>query len=119
MILILSQNWIDEFSPENKIELVESGNKEFYNALSKHEQQELVNFFSNIKDNWDLEKLTKLAYEVPKQEGLDEQQLKKRQREFFKNIYMYLIGKETGPRLATFIISIGKTKIENISKNII
>ncbi|MBT4835697.1 lysine--tRNA ligase [Candidatus Woesearchaeota archaeon] len=117
--LILSQNWIDEFSPENKIELVESGNKEFYNALSKHEQQELVNFFSNIKDNWDLEKLTKLAYEVPKQEGLDEQQLKKRQREFFKNIYMYLIGKETGPRLATFIISIGKTKIENISKNII
>ena len=70
-------------------------------------------------DNWSIDKLTSLAYEIPKKEELDEQQLKKRQREFFKNIYMFLIGKETGPRLPTFMISIGKDKIKSIVKSII
>jgi lysyl-tRNA synthetase, class I len=117
--LTLSQNWISEYSQENKIELLEHGNKEFFKNLSKHEQEELINFFSNVGDNWSIDKLTSLAYEIPKKEELDEQQLKKRQREFFKNIYMFLIGKETGPRLPTFMISIGKDKIKNIVKSII
>lgn len=117
--LILSQNWISEFSPENKIELLKNGNEKYFKKLEKLEKQELINFFSNIEDNWSLDKLTNLAYEVPKQDGLDEKQLRNRQREFFKNVYMFLIGKETGPRLPTFLISIGKDKIKEISKSII
>ncbi len=117
--LELSHNWIDMFSPENKIELLEKGNLDYFKKLSKIEKEQLVAFFTNINDNWGLEELTALAYSVPKEEGVPDEDIKKRQRDFFKNIYMFLIGKETGPRLATFLISIGKDKVSKIAKNIL
>ncbi|MFH1376390.1 MAG: lysine--tRNA ligase [Candidatus Woesearchaeota archaeon] len=117
--LILSENWLTKYSPENKIMLLKEADKKYFKKLSKDEKKQIENFFLEIEKNWELEKLTNLTYKIPKKEGLSEIEIKKRQRLFFKNVYMLLIGKETGPRLATFMISIGKKKIKEMTKEII
>jgi lysyl-tRNA synthetase class 1 len=38
--------------------------------------------------------------------------------EFFKGAYLALIGKEKGPRLASFILAIGKDKVKKLLKEI-
>ncbi len=38
--------------------------------------------------------------------------------EFFKGAYLALIGKERGPRLASFILAIGKEKVLRLLKEI-
>ena len=116
--LKLSEDWVTKYSPENKIVLLKEINKKYFNKLNKEEQEQLRNFFSEIEKNWSLEKLTALAYEIPKKEGLEGKEIKERQRKFFKNVYSLLIGKETGPRLPTFLISIGKIKIKSMTKGL-
>jgi len=39
-------------------------------------------------------------------------------KEFFKAAYKVLIGKEKGPRLAPFILVIGKEKVINLLKKV-
>ena len=116
--LDLSENWVTKYSPENKIVLLKEIDKKYFKKLSKEEQEQLKTFFSEIENNWGLKELTALSYEIPKKEGLENKKIKERQRKFFKNIYSLLLGKETGPRLPTFLISIGKTKIKSLAKTL-
>ncbi|MCD4759927.1 lysine--tRNA ligase [archaeon] len=116
--LILSANWITKFSPENKITLVNKIDKNQLKKLKKEEREQIKEFFSKIEENWSIEGLTHLAYEIPKKQGISEKETKTRQRNFFKNIYTLLINKEIGPRLPTFLISIGQKKIKKITKEL-
>jgi len=116
--LKLSEDWITKYSPENKIVLLKEADKNYFKKLKKEEKDQLKKFFSEIEDHWSIEKLTNFAYEIPKKEGLENKEMRKRQRNFFKNVYMISIGKETGPRLPTFLISIGKRKIKAMTKTL-
>lgn len=75
---------------------------------------------AGLADNWDLASLTALVYGVPKQLlGLEKDatttpELKKFQREFFKAVYRLLCSTETGPRLPTLLLSIGREHAYNL-----
>jgi len=56
--------------------------------------------------NRDISELNELVYGIVKDESPDMKENAKRQREFFKVTYNLLIGRDTGPRLATFLWSI-------------
>ena len=56
--------------------------------------------------------LEHLTYGIPKEEGLSEAELKKRQREFFADVYRLLIGRETGPRLGTFLWALPRARVK-------
>ena len=67
-----------------------------------------------------LDELTKLVYSVPKQMlGLPDEapatpELKHAQREFFKAVYLLLLGTGTGPRLPTLLLSIGSERARRL-----
>ena len=68
----------------------------------------------------DVEKMTALIYGVPKLElGLDidappTKEVKIAQRKFFAELYFMLVGRDTGPRLPTLMLSIGLGKVQEL-----
>jgi len=61
-----------------------------------------------------LEKLTSFVYSIPKKPELTENEKKIEQRNFFKNVYQMLIDADTGPRLPTFLLALGKEKVKKL-----
>lgn len=109
-----SQNWINKFMPELKIKLREIPNRDYYSSLTQEERNQINKMAESLSDYWSLEKLTWLVYEIPKNASFSDEEKKKAQRIFFKNVYQMLIDADTGPRLATFLIAIGKDKVEEL-----
>jgi lysyl-tRNA synthetase class 1 len=67
--------------------------------------------------DWSLDGLTTLLYGVPKlQRGLPisappTPELKAAQRDWFILLYRLLIGKDTGPRLPTLLLALGRDRV--------
>jgi len=115
-----SQNWVELYMPELRIKLREKPNMEYFRNLSEEEKEEIRKLLKEMDKYWTLEKLTWLVYEIPKKPWFSEQEKKKAQRNFFKNVYRMLIGADTGPRLPTFLLALGKEKVKyllDVEKN--
>ena len=73
-----------------------------------------------MADDWSLEGLSTLLYGIPKlQAGLPisakpTAELKVAQRTWFALLYELLVGKDTGPRLPTLLLSLGQDKIRSL-----
>lgn len=111
-----SSNWINEFMPELKIELRKTPNKNYYKSLSNGEKENIQKLFREMENYWGLEKLTWLVYDIPKKPEFSDKEKKVAQRNFFKNAYHMLIDQDTGPRLPTFLIALGKEKSKQLLK---
>jgi lysyl-tRNA synthetase class 1 len=109
-----SQAWIEKFNPEMKIKIRENPNKDYFNKLNKEEKEQIIRLRNELKKNLNLEELTFLVYEIPKNVKMNEEEKKKAQRTFFKNVYQMLIDSDIGPRLPTFLLALEKKKIDNL-----
>lgn len=114
--LVKSQNWIDKFAPELKINVREIPNNNYYKKLTKKEKEQIEKFKEGFEKHWDLEDLTTFVYSVPKKPEMTENEKKIEQRNFFKNVYQMLIDADTGPRLPTFLLALGKEKVKKLLK---
>ena len=112
--MMKSQNWVNNFAKDLQIEVRNSRNKTFYDNLSKERKEQVLNFVGGFDENWSLEGLTTLVYAIPKDESLSEDENKKNQREFFKIIYQLMIDQDTGPRLPTFMLALGKKRVKEL-----
>ena len=59
----------------------------------------------------DIKELEKHVYAIPKDDTLSQKENAPLQRAFFKDVYNLLIGKDTGPRLSTFLWAVESKKI--------
>ncbi|MEM4260339.1 MAG: lysine--tRNA ligase [Candidatus Woesearchaeota archaeon] len=109
-----SCNWINEFMPELKINLREEPNIKYYESLSDEEKENIKRLCREMEKYWDLDKLTWLVYDIPKKPEFSDKEKKIAQRNFFKNVYHMLIDQDTGPRLPTFLIALGKEKTKQL-----
>lgn len=99
-----ARNWLETYNPDQKFTLRDSVNSEYVAALDDDARVRVVELRKKLEDtSLTVEQLNELVYGIPKDESLDEQANKPRQREFFKHVYQLLIGKDTGPRLSTFL----------------
>lgn len=110
-----AQAWLREYNPEEMIALRDDVNTEYAASMSEA-AKDLVHQLSSFLSEADMETLTvekleEVLYHIPKVEGLASAELKKSQRAFFKDLYRLLIGKNAGPRLATFVWAVGKERI--------
>jgi len=112
--LVKSQNWIDKFAPESKINVRSEPNKDYYKKMTKEEKEQLNKFRNEFEKHWDLEDLTTFVYGIPKRPEMSEDEKKTSQRKFFKNVYEMLIDAETGPRLPTFLLALGKERVKGL-----
>lgn len=99
----------------NPIHVLQSPNKQVLHTAAPNVRKMLRIFIDGLDKHWSIEKLTTLAYGVPKVVlGIDQsskdvsQEVKNLQKEFFRTIYQLVIGQDKGPRLPTLLMAIGK-----------
>jgi lysyl-tRNA synthetase class 1 len=103
--------WLDKYNSEKKVTLLSLKNIEYYQALNREDVEHINKLADYLKvtPDLDIEELEKTLYAIPKIENLTQKENSVLQRKFFTHIYNLLIGKDTGPRLATYIWAINKT----------
>ena len=89
-------------------------------ALADAERAAIKLLTERMGEDWSLDGLTTLLYGVPKlQRGLPitappDGELKIAQRVWFVLLYQLLIGKDTGPRLPTLLLALGRDRVRSL-----
>src|SRR5690606_23156658 len=114
--LPLAKNWLTKYNPEEEIVLSDAPNTEYWNTLNDARKEQVKKLREELekREKADIAELEALVYEIPKSADLDEAALKKEQREFFKAVYNLLIGKDTGPRLGTFLWAVERERARKL-----
>jgi len=111
-----SQNWVKKFAKHLQIEVRDTPNADFYNKLNEEKKNQINKLREELDNHWTLEELTTLVYSIPREDTLSNSENKVRQRNFFKNVYQMLINSDTGPRLPTFLLALGKERVKKLLK---
>lgn len=116
-----AQAWVDEHLPEeDRTRVRQSPDLAGIEALNESERQAVKLLLDGLDGHWSLEGLTSLVYGVPKlQAGLPmdappSPELKTAQRELFALLYTLLVGRDTGPRLPTLLLALGRDRIREL-----
>lgn len=111
--LLLARNWLTKYNPDEMIALNNEVNDAFAVILSEAHKKQIQRLHDELQklNNPSVSELEVLVYSIPKSPELNESDLKKAQRAFFKNVYNLLISKDTGPRLGTFLWAVDREKI--------
>ncbi|HBL39772.1 TPA: lysine--tRNA ligase [Candidatus Uhrbacteria bacterium] len=107
-----AQAYLEKHHPEDAVALLGETNR-FYRSNMSHDRLGLISKLREVLSNGedDIAKLEVLMYDIPKREGMSEEEKKKAQRDFFKDVYQLLIGKDTGPRLSTFLWATDRERV--------
>lgn len=98
--VVKARHWIEGgYCPDYLKFDLQDGNK--FSTLSADQQKFLAAIPSELDDKWTPETFHKRIYEISREIGL-------KPAEAFKAIYLVLIGKEKGPKAASFILSLEK-----------
>jgi lysyl-tRNA synthetase class 1 len=110
--------WMKHLAPpEDRIEVRVTPDVELLQSLTPQQTTWLELLIDGLDDDWSLDGLRTLVYGVPKAEaGLavdaaPTAELKANQREFFKLLYRLLLSVETGPRVPTLLMAIGREQL--------
>lgn len=111
--LPLAKNWLQKYNPDEVVVLNAEPNKEYFANLDEKRKTFITRLHQELiaKPDASIADLEFLAYQIPKDQNLSEAELKKEQREFFKDVYHLLIGKDTGPRLGTFLWAADRAQV--------
>lgn len=104
--------WLDMYNPDEKFELLQSVNTVYAAALDAETRAHVAALREELaaRSDQSVEELDMCVYGIPKGPDVAESDLKKKQRAFFGHVYNLLIGKDTGPRLGTFLWAIDRDK---------
>lgn len=106
--------------PEERTTIREEFDSEAWQALDDQTRKGVQMLDERMDDAWELEGLTHLVYGIPKLlSGLEADakptpEVKKAQRAFFAALYRLLIAADTGPRLPTLLLSIGREQAHEL-----
>jgi lysyl-tRNA synthetase, class I len=114
-------HYATELVPEaERTRVREDFSREAFDALDERERDGVQMLAAGLVDQWSLEGLTALIYAVPKRllgmadDAEPDAELKVQQRAFFKAIYRLICDAETGPRLPTLLLSIGRERAHRL-----
>ncbi len=110
--LPLARNWLTTYNPNEAVTLRDTVHTDYASTLSPEHRAQIVALRDALvaMPEASVADLEALVYSIPKSPDLDEAELKKAQRTFFKHVYNLLLGKDTGPRLGTFLWAIDRDK---------
>jgi lysyl-tRNA synthetase class 1 len=110
-----AKQWLETYNPEERIALLDAPNTAYYEALDADARAHIAALCEALApDGQSVDDLETLVYAIPKKDGLDEKGLKKAQRAFFVHVYNLLIGKDTGPRLGTFLWAADRARVRSL-----
>ncbi len=108
--LALAKNWLTKYNAAEEIKLLSTTNTIY--ELSDESRARIKLLRSKLSPTTveSIPELDELVYSIPKN-GQEDTILKRDQRAFFKDVYQLLIGKDTGPRLSTFLWAADRNKV--------
>jgi len=116
-----AENWITTQVPvESRTRVREEPDAELLGSLGETERESVRLLLGGLDEHWSLDGLTTLVYGVPKlQAGFPADakptpELKVAQREFFALLYRLLVGRDTGPRLPTLLLTVGADRARKL-----
>ncbi len=117
-----AERWMLGYVPEQDRTVVRSEpDASLLGSLDDQQRESLRLLVDGLDEHWSLDGLTHLVYAVPKiQRGIDPEakvrdpELSAAQRAFFALVYRLLVGKDTGPRLPTLLLAVGRSKVEQL-----
>jgi lysyl-tRNA synthetase class 1 len=117
-----AKRWITTYlSPSERTEVRQEPDGQSLAALDAQEREALQTLVRELESHWSVPGLTALVYGIPKEQlGLSREsreqtpELKAAQRAFFKLLYQLLVGKDTGPRITTLLLSIGIDRVRTL-----
>lgn len=113
--LELAKNWVKEYGADYQVNLLEQRNDDFYNTLSELEKEWLRKTVILLKDDYNTtDELQTALYNVVKDDTLVDKELKETQKRYFRILYNMLLGKDQGPKLGLFLMTISKEQITNL-----
>jgi len=108
--LSFAREWVELHGPEQyKIRLVEKPAHIKLSSGQKKAIQELASLLERRKFSQD--ELHSLFWDIANKSGIKPQ-------EFFGGVYSVLLGKDSGPKLAPFILAVGQKKIAGLLKQV-
>ncbi|HLZ62277.1 MAG TPA: lysine--tRNA ligase [Ktedonosporobacter sp.] len=117
--LTCAMNWVTNYQPEDERTTIrDSFDAIAYEQFGEQERAGIRLLVERLDDAWSLEALTRLLYDIPKLvRGLPldtqpDNALKQAQRSFFIALYTLLCGRDTGPRLPTLLLSLGRERVK-------
>lgn len=114
--------WVlTQMPAEDRTQVRDTPDTELLASLEPQQREALAMLADKLEDDWSLDGLTTLAYGVPKlQAGFDiaekklPPEVKAAQRDLFALLYRLLVGKDTGPRIPTLLLSVGADKVRSL-----
>ena len=117
--LTCALNWVTNYLPEDeRTHICTAFNETAYEQFSSEDRAGIQILAAKLDDAWNLAALTQLVYGIPKMvRGLPldtppNEELKQAQRSFFIALYTLICGNDTGPRIPTLLLSLGKEKVK-------
>lgn len=115
--LACAKAWVDTHLPaDQRTQIRQDADEKLLAGLTDDEAHMVALLDAGLDDNWSLPGLTALVYGVPKLHlGLPldvtpSAELKTVQRTFFILLYRLLVGRDTGPRLPTLLLAMGRER---------
>ncbi len=104
--------WLERYNPDEVIKLMETKNTHYLAAMDADARTRVAELRTNLtKEIASVADLEEMVYAIPKNPSFDEKATKTAQRQFFKDVYNLLIGKDAGPRLSTFLWAVDRDRI--------
>lgn len=114
-------NWATKYVPEDeRTHIRPTFSAEAYTGLDEAGRNGVRMLLDGLDENWTLEGLTKMVYSIPKTllglpvESEPTSEVKQAQRQFFKAVYTLICASETGPRIPTLFLSLGKERVQEL-----
>ena len=108
-----AKKWVHEFAPEQfRFKVQDKVSDETRKKLNE-KQKRALHLLANAleKREWDENSLYEEFYNICKETDIEP-------KDFFEAAYLVLIGKEKGPKLASFILTLGKERAIKLFRNI-
>lgn len=119
--LTCAVNWAMRYVPEDeRTRIRPSFSAEAYAALDEAGKTGIRMLLDGLDEHWTLEGLTRLVYSIPKLllglpvDSQPTNEIKQAQRQFFKAVYALICDSETGPRIPTLFLSLGKERVREL-----
>jgi lysyl-tRNA synthetase class 1 len=113
--------WVTTYVPdEQRTHVRTEPDTELLASLDDERRADLALLAARLGEQWSLPGLTSLVYGVPKirlglpMDTKPTPELKVAQREFFSLLYRLLVGRESGPRLPTLLLSLGAERVRTL-----
>ena len=104
-IIEMASSWSERYGGDSyKIKLLDKPSPDILNKLSDKQKDAIRMLSDYLKGERTEEEIYKKLFEIIKESGVSS-------KEFFRVVYMVLLGKPWGPRLAPFILIIGRDRI--------